>query len=153
MFCPQFGAHWSFPSWADKQIQKQRDLGYRKWMPVSVLLPVFCCINPASAFQHQVQYGTAGHGLLLYCPALLVSNNAVVKTCGWCESHWSFFCTVDLQICSSVHPNFDLSELKNLVINRIGKKIKIIKHMAFHVTIKDCLSIVVSGDYHLAWKY
>jgi hypothetical protein len=31
-------------------------------------------INPASAFQHQVQYGTAGHGLLLYCPALLFSN-------------------------------------------------------------------------------
>jgi hypothetical protein len=33
-----------------------------------------------------------------------------------------FFCTVDLQICRSVHPNFDLSELKNRVINSIRKK-------------------------------
>jgi hypothetical protein len=39
--------------------------------PASAFFPVVICVNPASAFQRQGQSGTAGHGLVRHCPALL----------------------------------------------------------------------------------
>jgi hypothetical protein len=38
----------------------------------SAFFPVVFCVNPPSAFQHQGQSGTAGHGLVWHCPALLM---------------------------------------------------------------------------------
>jgi hypothetical protein len=42
-----------------------------KISPESAFLPVLNCLSLASAFRHQGQPGTAGHGLVRHCPSNL----------------------------------------------------------------------------------
>ncbi len=41
-----------------------------KVCPASAVLPAVNFFSPASAFRHQGQFGTAGHGLFRHCPAM-----------------------------------------------------------------------------------
>jgi hypothetical protein len=36
------------------------------------------CVNPASAFRHQGQSGTAGHGLVWHCPDLTIRKRELL---------------------------------------------------------------------------
>jgi hypothetical protein len=42
----------------------------KKVSPASLVLPLVRQVSPASAFRHQPQSGTAGHGLIRQCPAM-----------------------------------------------------------------------------------
>ncbi len=69
--------------------------------PASAFLPVFNCISPASAFRHQGQSGTSGHGLVRHCPA-----NALAKPY-WIydiASMWAPPISGILNYCHSVGP-------------------------------------------------
>jgi hypothetical protein len=47
----------------------------KKVCPASLVLPLVRRVSPASAFRHPPQSGTAGHGLIRQCPAMLISQN------------------------------------------------------------------------------
>jgi hypothetical protein len=45
---------------------------WRKVSPATAFLPAVNFFSPASAFRHQGQSGTAGHGLVRHCPAMQI---------------------------------------------------------------------------------
>jgi hypothetical protein len=45
------------------EMQECRNTG-KKVSPASLVLPLVCCVSPASAFRHRPQSGTAGHGFI-----------------------------------------------------------------------------------------
>ncbi len=49
----------------------------RKVSLASAFLPAVNFFSPASAFRHQGQSGTSGHGLVQHCPALEISENKI----------------------------------------------------------------------------
>jgi hypothetical protein len=44
----------------------------KKVCPASLVLPLVRQVSPASAFRHRCQSGTAGHGLIRQCPAMVL---------------------------------------------------------------------------------